>query len=273
MSRYLQVRSFIRRQMRGGNPVDDSVGCWVMPAMNTNCDVLRSWETFTPDQVRVPVWKRILDTTLIVIALPFLLPLMLLIALLIRSVSTGSALYSQERVGYQGRRFRFFKFRTMRVDADDSIHRRYLKHLIQAEVPMVKMDSQGDRRIIPCGLFLRSSGLDELPQIINVLRGEMSMVGPRPCLPYEFDQYLPWQKERFNTLPGLTGLWQVSGKNRTTFLEMIRLDIAYAYRKSLWLDLQIIFKTVPALLVQIYDVQKQRRRSLRPRQTAADVSR
>ncbi len=241
--------------------------------MNTYCDALRPWETFTPDRVRVPAWKRILDTGIIVIALPLLLPLMLLIALLIRSVSTGSVLYVQERVGYRGKCFRFFKFRTMRMDADDSTHRRYLKHLIHAEVPMEKMDSQGDRRIIPFGLLLRSSGLDELPQVINVLRGEMSMVGPRPCLPYEFDQYLPWQKERFNTLPGLTGLWQVSGKNRTTFLEMIRLDIAYAYRKSLWLDLKIIFKTVPAILVQIYDVQKQRRCSLHPGQVPSDVSR
>ncbi len=105
---------------------------------------------------------------------------------------------------------------------------------------MVKLDAHGDSRIIPFGLLLRSSGLDELPQFINVLRGEMSVVGPRPCLGYECDHYLPWQRERFNTLPGLTGLWQVSGKNRTTFVEMMQMDIQYARNKTLWLDLTII---------------------------------
>ncbi len=102
---------------------------------------------------------------------------------------------------------------------------------MDSDAPMVKLDARGDSRIIPFGLLLRSAGLDELPQLINVLRGEMSMVGPRPCLPYECDKYLPWQCERFNTLPGLTGLWQVSGKNRTTFNEMMQLDIEYARKK------------------------------------------
>ena len=119
---------------------------------------------------------------------------------------------------------------------------------------MVKMDATGDSRIIPLGKLLRSSGLDELPQLINVLKGEMSLVGPRPCLPYEAEKYLPWQQERFNAAPGLTGLWQVSGKNRTTFTRMMQLDIEYAQNKSLWLDLKIIFKTIPALLVQMSDM-------------------
>jgi lipopolysaccharide/colanic/teichoic acid biosynthesis glycosyltransferase len=118
---------------------------------------------------------------------------------------------------------------------------------------MVKMDARGDSRLIPGGWLIRASGLDELPQIINVLRGEMSLIGPRPCVPYEFEKYLPWQRERFNAVPGLTGLWQVSGKNRTTFEEMIRLDIQYSRNVSLWMDLKIILLTVPALLVQISD--------------------
>jgi len=98
---------------------------------------------------------------------------------------------------------------------------------------------------------LRATGLDELPQLINVLHGEMSIVGPRPCLPYECEDYLPWQWERFDTLPGLTGLWQVNGKNNTTFNEMIQYDITYARNKSLWLDVGIIAKTIPALVAQV----------------------
>jgi lipopolysaccharide/colanic/teichoic acid biosynthesis glycosyltransferase len=133
---------------------------------------------------------------------------------------------------------------------------------MNSDTPMLKMDSRRDPRIIPFGLFLRASGLDELPQLINVLRREMSLVGPRPCLPYEFDNYLPWQKERFETLPGLTGYWQVSGKNRTTFVEMVQFDIDYARRRSLGLDLLIMVRTVPALLVQMSDTKQRRKKHL-----------
>jgi lipopolysaccharide/colanic/teichoic acid biosynthesis glycosyltransferase len=129
---------------------------------------------------------------------------------------------------------------------------------------MMKMDSRGDLRIIPFDLFLRASGLDELPQLLNVLRGEMSLVGPRPCMPYEYDNYLPWQKERFGTVPGLTGLWQVSGKNKTTFVEMIQLDIKYAKSKTLWWDLKIILMTVPALIVQMLESRQARKSSPAP---------
>ena len=213
-------------------------------------------------------WKRSLDKILILLASPFLFPLSLLLALLIRSVSVGPILFKQERVGYLGKRFMCFKFRTMFVDADTTTHRGHLQHLMNSNVPMMKMDSKGDPRIIPFGLFLRASGLDELPQLINVLRGEMSLVGPRPCLPYEYEKYLPWQKERFGTLPGLTGLWQVSGKNKTTFLEMIQLDIKYAKNKTLWWDLKIIMMTVPALLIQMLETRMSRKataESVRPK--------
>jgi lipopolysaccharide/colanic/teichoic acid biosynthesis glycosyltransferase len=118
---------------------------------------------------------------------------------------------------------------------------------------MHKLDGRGDSRLIPGGKLIRASGLDELPQIINVLRGEMSVVGPRPCIPYEYAQYSPAQKERFDVTPGLTGLWQVSGKNRTTFDEMVRLDIRYARTRSLRKDSAIIIKTVPALIVQFIE--------------------
>jgi exopolysaccharide production protein ExoY len=206
--------------------------------------------------------KRILDMVLVLLALPFLIPLALFVALFIRSVSTGPVLFRQERVGYLGRRFMCFKFRTMYVDADTMTHQGHLRHLINSNTPMVKMDSRGDPRIITFGRFLRSSGLDELPQLINVLRGEMSLVGPRPCLPYEYEKYLPWQKERFVTLPGLTGLWQVSGKNKTTFVEMIQLDIKYAKNKTLWWDLEIILMTVPALIIQMLETRWSKKMSL-----------
>ena len=201
----------------------------------------------------IPQWKRRLDIVLVVVALPLLLPLMMFIALIIRMVSAGPVLFKQERIGYLGDRFLCYKFRTMFVNADTGIHQGHLNQLMDSDVPMMKMDSHGDPRIIPFGRLLRASGLDELPQLINVLFGDMSLVGPRPCVSYEYEKYLPWQRERFNTLPGLTGLWQVSGKNRTTFTEMIQLDIKYARNKTLWLDLKIILKTIPAMMIQMWD--------------------
>jgi lipopolysaccharide/colanic/teichoic acid biosynthesis glycosyltransferase len=125
---------------------------------------------------------------------------------------------------------------------------------------MTKLDARSDPRLIPFGAALRATGLDELPQILNVLRGEMSIVGPRPCIPYEYELYEPWHRRRFDAVPGLTGLWQVSGKNRTTFDQMIRLDIDYAERASLWLDLTIMLKTLPALITQCVDINLERRK-------------
>jgi lipopolysaccharide/colanic/teichoic acid biosynthesis glycosyltransferase len=201
-------------------------------------------------------WKRILDIVVVLLFMPLLLPLMIIVAVLIRVVSAGPVLFKQERVGYLGRRFMCFKFRTMFVGADAVVHQGHLRNLMDSNTPMTKMDSEGDPRIIPFGLLLRSSGLDELPQLINVLRGEMSLVGPRPCLPYEYDNYLPWQKQRFASLPGLTGLWQVSGKNRTTFVEMIQLDMKYAREKNLWFEIFILWRTVPALITQIWETRR-----------------
>jgi lipopolysaccharide/colanic/teichoic acid biosynthesis glycosyltransferase len=206
----------------------------------------------------IPRWKRALDLAAIFMALPFLLPLAVLIAVIIRTTSAGPFLFQQQRVGYRGRRFMCLKFRTMYCGAETVTHQGHLQNLMDSDAPMIKMDVTGDSRIIPVGKLLRASGLDELPQLINVLKGEMSLVGPRPCLPYEAEKYLPWQLERFNAAPGLTGLWQVSGKNRTTFTRMMQLDIEYAQNKSLGLDLKIIFKTVPALLVQMAD-QRQKK--------------
>jgi exopolysaccharide production protein ExoY len=209
-----------------------------------------------PGRARVPCWKRVLDIGLVVMALPLLIPLGLAIAAMIGLVSKGPIFFKQERIGRGGQKFWCFKFRTMTIGANTVSHEGHLRHLIQSDSPMTKMDSDGDSRIIPFGVLIRALGLDELPQLINVVRGEMSIVGPRPCLPYEFELYLPWQRERCSALPGLTGLWQVSGKNKTTFSEMIRLDIEYAHRSSLWLDLEIIFKTIPVLLSQTSSTRK-----------------
>jgi lipopolysaccharide/colanic/teichoic acid biosynthesis glycosyltransferase len=207
----------------------------------------------------LPAWKRGLDICLIVLALPLLVPLMLVLAVVIRLSSSGPVLFKQERVGHRERLFMCLKFRTMHCGVDTRSHQGHLSELMRSDAPMVKMDAQGDARIIPFGKLLRASGLDELPQLINVLRGEMSLVGPRPCLAYEAEQYLPWQRERFDAVPGLTGLWQVSGKNRTTFTQMIQLDIEYARYRSLWLDLAIIALTIPALVVQMADLGRRKK--------------
>ena len=204
----------------------------------------------------VPAWKRALDILGCLAALPFLAVTTLFAAVLIRTASPGPIFFLQERVGYRGRRFKLYKFRTMHVTADVTTHQTHFAELVRSNVAMQKLDSQGDRRLVPGGWLLRASGLDELPQIINVLRGEMSLVGPRPCIPYEYEQYSLAQRERFSTVPGLTGLWQVSGKNRTTFDEMIRLDIHYAKNRSLGSDVKIMLQTLPALWVQISDTRK-----------------
>jgi lipopolysaccharide/colanic/teichoic acid biosynthesis glycosyltransferase len=181
------------------------------------------------------------------------------VALVVVCGSRGPVLFRQRRVGYKGKEFTCYKFRTMQADAETRPHCDHFRQLTQSEVPMTKLDAQSDPRLIPLGSLLRVTGLDELPQIINVLRGEMSFVGPRPCIPYEYELYQPWQRRRFDAVPGLTGLWQVSGKNRTTFNEMIQLDIEYSERLSLGLDLKIILKTLPALCQQCLDARAPKR--------------
>ena len=207
----------------------------------------------------MPFWKRAIDLGACVVALPFLALCTFAMAVMTKCVSPGPVFFRQERIGYRGRRFKIFKFRTMRVGADSSVHQNHLNDLIGTNAPMVKLDSSGDARLIPGAWLLRATGLDELPQLINVLRGEMSLVGPRPCIPNEFEHYSPWQRRRCDALPGLTGLWQVSGKNRTTFEQMIRLDIQYAREFSFWLDLKIIFLTAPCLLEQVRETRRTRR--------------
>jgi len=145
-----------------------------------------------------------------------------------------------------------FKFRTMHMDAETRTHERYLEHLMISDSPMTKLDAS-DPRLITGGRWLRLTGLDELPQVFNVIRGDMSLVGPRPCTVNEYDRYRPGERERVNAPPGITGYWQVNGKNRTTFHEMIALDRFYIENMSLGLDCSIIFKTIPAILRELTD--------------------
>ena len=206
---------------------------------------------FDLGKARFPLWKRLLDIACILVAIPLLAPVMLAMALVIKLISKGPIFFKQQRIGLFGKRFIMLKFRTMVLGADTSIHEAHLADLIEGNKVLTKLDAHGDARLIPFGGLLRAAGLDELPQIYNILRGEMSLVGPRPCIPNEFDRFLPWQRERFLTPPGLTGLWQVSGKNCTTFNEMIELDIQYVRTRSLWLDVKLLIKTIPAVIGQL----------------------
>lgn len=195
------------------------------------------------------------------VLLLLLSPLFFVISLIIKIASPGPVFFKQERIGYGGQPFTFLKFRTMCSGAASKKHQDYLASLIRGasdqdgdDAPMTKLDH--DPQIIPCGNFLRKSCLDELPQLINVLRGEMSLVGPRPPIPYEVKEYCSWHRGRFNAIPGMTGLWQVSGKNKLSFREMVRLDIRYSMDRSLFMDIKILFKTPMAILVQLKDSLK-----------------
>jgi lipopolysaccharide/colanic/teichoic acid biosynthesis glycosyltransferase len=209
----------------------------------------------------LPGWKRGLDIFCCCLALPFLAICTFAVAILMSIAAPGPIFFRQERVGYMGRRFRLFKFRTMHVGAETSGHQAHFAELVSTNAPMLKLDAKGDSRLIPLGWLIRASGFDELPQIINILRGDMSIVGPRPCIPYEYENYSALQRRRFHCVPGLTGLWQVSGKNRTTFDRMIQLDIQYVSEKSLGLDLKILALTIPAVLGQVADMCRLRRKS------------
>jgi len=207
----------------------------------------------------MPIWKRGMDILGSLLGLLVLSPLFFLVALFIKTVSKGPVFFKQERVGYGNKVFRMWKFRTYEVDCDTDQHRHYMSGLIEAaqrgtdtsESPMAKLDNAPG--IIPFGNLLRKTCVDELPQLINVLLGDMSLVGPRPPITYEAEHYTGWHKQRLDAVPGMTGLWQVSGKNRLSFNEMVRLDIRYARMKSFWLDTMVLLKTPLAIVSQITD--------------------
>ncbi len=240
--------------------ITPAMRAWNQPAKagRRQTDLTPSLDDARDGGFPLPWWKRAVDLGACLLGLPLLALCALVMLVLTRLFSRGPILYRQERVGYLGRRFRIYKFRTMKLGADCSVHQDYFRNLIHSNAPMIKLDSRGDSRLIPGAWMLRASGLDELPQLINVWRGEMSLVGPRPCLPAEFAHYEPWQRRRCDARPGLTGLWQVSGKNRTTFEQMIRLDVRYACEGSAWLDLKIMLLTVPCLLAQLREALRVR---------------
>lgn len=179
------------------------------------------------------------------VGLIVLSPIMILTAAFVKLTSPGPVFFKHKRFGYKGKPFYVWKFRSMHVDVDPSRHQKHVLKKIHANSELAKIDNPSE--LIPLGKWLRSSGIDELPQLINVLRGDMSLVGPRPDVIPE-DQYEDWQKVRFNVSPGLTGLWQISGKNHTTFNQMNQFDALYVQQRSLWLDLKIILLTVPAIV-------------------------
>src|SRR5438874_12061363 len=208
-----------------------------------------------------PGCRSAVDTTCILLSLHVWLPLMILLMLVTRIASPGPIFYRQKRIGFGGRHFFICKFRTMKLSVETQVHERHFEELMRVDCPMTKLDAYGDPRLAPFGRILRASGLDELPQIFNVLRGEMSLVGPRPCTPNEFAHYEPWQRERVNGLPGLTGYWQVNGKNKTTFREMIAMDLFYFKNMSILLDLKIMLKTGTAIARQLFESRQAPQRS------------
>jgi len=203
---------------------------------------------------RVHYWlKNVLDLTIAVVTLVVFSPLLLIVGLAVKLDSPGPAIFKQKRIGKDGKLFTVRKFRTMYVDADDKPHREALKKLVEGQ-PAATVNGQGffkpvdDPRVTRVGKFLRATGLDELPQAINILRRDMSVVGPRPAIPYELELYKDWHHRRLGVRPGVTGLWQVRRHDTQNFDDVMRLDLEYVDSFSIWLDLKIILLTFPMIL-------------------------
>jgi lipopolysaccharide/colanic/teichoic acid biosynthesis glycosyltransferase len=196
-----------------------------------------------------PIARRAVDLGVVVVALVVLAIPMLLIAMAVKWGSPGPAFYRHQRIGQGGRPFTMYKFRTMRVGTSDAQHRELIARELRGENTSVNGSWKIDRdpRVTKIGSFLRRTSMDELPQLLNVLRGQMSLVGPRPCLDWEAEMFPARFAERFDVPPGLTGLWQVSGRSTMGTLEMLELDLAYVRSWSFWSDLGILLRTVPAL--------------------------
>lgn len=205
-----------------------------------------------------PLWqaitRRFIDLLGAGVIILLLSPLLIALAIAIRLDSPGPALFRQRRVGLGKREFTVFKFRSMRSDADPRGHRDYVTALIKGKEADGGKENlyklAVDDRITPVGRWIRRWSLDELPQLFNVIGGDMSLVGPRPAIPYEVAEYPSWYLNRFAVKPGMTGLWQVSGRNERTYEEMVRLDIEYAERRSLFLDLSILARTPVTVLAR-----------------------
>jgi exopolysaccharide biosynthesis polyprenyl glycosylphosphotransferase len=197
------------------------------------------------------ILKRVTDIVLSAFALLCLSPFLLIIAALVKCTSKGPVFYKQMRIGKDGNEFYMYKFRSMVMNSDND-HERLLK--VKEFIQNGKSNGNGSTKIVntervtAIGYFIRKTSIDELPQLFNVLKGEMSLVGPRPCLPYEYDVYDDWHKRRMTVLPGCTGLWQVSGRSEVGFDDMVLLDLYYIDNISPWFDLQLMLKTIPVMV-------------------------
>src|SRR5438045_2307142 len=225
---------------------------------------VRVWNTGARDRPVYFYCKRLMDVVLTSILLILLSPVMLLIAVLIKLDTRGPVFFTQERVGtsrrshkgvlsWEIRNFRMYKFRSMVNNADNSLHEAYIKAWVEGRAEAAndtgtKFKLTNDPRITRVGRIIRKTSLDELPQLFNVLKGEMSLVGPRPVPTYEVAQYEDWHCERLAALPGITGIWQVNGRGQVPFEEQVRMDIQYVRSRSLWLDLRLLVLTIPAVL-------------------------
>lgn len=205
--------------------------------------------------------KRLVDVVVSITLLAALMPILVIIALAVKMTSKGPILFRQQRVGQFGRYFTFLKFRSMRVNCDPTIHKEYVMRLIGGSAERISLNGNSDGvyklaydpRITPIGKLLRRTSLDELPQLWNVLRGDMSLIGPRPPIPYELAAYQAWHRRRLlQVRPGITGLWQVSGRSRVSFDDMVRMDLQYATFWSPWLDLKILLRTPGAVVRGAY---------------------
>lgn len=202
------------------------------------------------------VVKRLLDLVLSLIALPVLSPCFALIGVLIRLDSPGPAIFRQIRVGKGGKEFSCYKFRSMVHNADQTVYERFLKEVMRGDANSEKGKDQpfrlkigsDDPRVTQLGRWLRVTSLDELPQLLNVIKGDMSLVGPRPDVPLSVEAYGPFERQRLEVLPGITGLWQVSGRAGLTVRDMFELDARYVEQCSLWMDLKILLRTIPAVI-------------------------
>lgn len=216
---------------------------------------LDGWPTMMLTSVPARGLARVLDVLIALAALIVLSPLMAVIAVLVRLTSPGPVLFRQVRVGYLERPFVLLKFRTMYADCDDKVHREYVTRMLTEDSLSCRQDGlfklADDRRITRLGAFLRGTSLDELPQLVNVLQGDMSLVGPRPALAWEVPLYKHHHyRMRFQVRPGITGLWQVRGRSRLSMNEALELDVEYAKRRSLSMDLWILLMTIPAVIAR-----------------------
>jgi len=201
------------------------------------------------DNALFSVYKRVFDLVVTVVGLIVLFIPFLVIALLIKLTSKGPIFYNHTRIGKDCKPFEFYKFRTMLAGNDDASHRAFVSDLIQGELDGKVKKIENDPRVTSIGRFLRKTSLDELPQLFNVLKGEMSLVGPRPCMPYELEQYQDWHRRRLSVIPGCTGLWQVAGRSAVDFNDMVILDLFYIDNMSPLFDLRIMFRTLPVMLL------------------------